>query len=220
MSVLFHRLIGICARISRGAVRRVNAGAAVILVCTVVPAGAVDFSKPLEVICNTSAVQLDTNPFQSSQGEIRLKLQPVADGQEKSNKTAGGWVVGAVEDAHASSFAIAASKDCAPDCPVTLGNDGYQLWLPEPKALTQLNDDETLVLISLNAKTLELKASSFRKKQLAGLERGECKLVGAEVVPSPETSDKKAATDQPAETSVPDKGSAKPNSSEEAETKQ
>lgn len=220
MSVLFDRFIKRRAQLSSGAVRRVRVGATLIAVCAPMPAGAVDFSKPLEVICNTSAVQLDTNPFQSSQGEIRLKLQPVAKSPEKSNKTAGGWVVGAVEDAHDSSFAIAASKDCKPDCPVTLGNDGYQLWLPEPKALTQLNDDETLVLISLNAKTLELKASSFRKKQLAGLERGECELVGAENVPSPETSDEKVATDQSAETSVPDKGSEKPNSPEEAETKQ
>lgn len=141
----------------------------------VLPAAAFDFLEPVEIVCKTSAVNLDTSPFQSSQGEIRLKLVPGAGDQADKSGT---WSVVGHGEKHAASFTIAAKSKCAQGCPLTIGNDrNIQLWMPEPKALTQLSEDETLVLVSVGRKTLELKASSFRKKQLAGLERGKCRVV-------------------------------------------
>ncbi len=135
-----------------------------------------DLTNPVSLTCETSAVILDAEPFKASQGNvsIEVKLDDTAapDGL-------GRWKVTSNGEKHASSFGATAPKSCNPDCPLTQGKDGtIQLWSPKPMALTQISDGETLVLISINKTSLELKASSFRDKQLAALERGECKLAG------------------------------------------
>ncbi len=154
------------------------------------PSSAFDFFEPVELICTTRAVNLDTSPFQSSQGEIKLKLVPLAGAKADKGGT---WTVVSHDAKHAASFTIDASGKCIPSCPLTLGgDDDIQLWMPKPIALTQLTDEETLVLVSVDRKSMELKASSFRKKQLAGLERGECKV--SQEVPDAPVDDEKTAT--------------------------
>ena len=157
------------------------------------PSSAFDFFEPVELVCTTRAVNLDTSPFQSSQGEIRLKLTPLEGAQADKGGT---LTVVTHDDKHAASFTIEAAGKCVSGCPLTVGDGSdIQLWMPKPKALTQLTDEETLVLVSVDRKSMELKASAFRKKQLAGLERGECKV--SQEVPDAPATDEKAAT-QPA----------------------
>jgi hypothetical protein len=137
-------------------------------------AGSLDLSEPRSFVCETSAVKLDTEPFEASKGEIVVELQ--LDDPAKSEGP-GRWRAVTSSSEHTSSFAVLTKETCAPDCPFTQAKDGsIQLWSPKPMALTQLDDSMTLVLISLNPTSLEMKASFFKKKQLSGLERGDCKM--------------------------------------------
>jgi hypothetical protein len=141
-------------------------------------AGSLDLSKPLSLSCETTAVKLDANPFQASKGTIVLAL---ALDDSANPKGSGRWKLSSNTPEHAASFAAATPKSCNPDCPFTRGKDGsIQLWSPKPLALSQLDETTSLVLISINPATMELKASSFRNKELAGLERGECSVVGGD----------------------------------------
>lgn len=139
-----------------------------------VQAGSLDLSEPRSLVCETSAVKLDTEPFEASKGEIVVNLQ-----LEDPAKPAGPgrWRAATNSAEHTSSFAVLTKETCEPDCPFTQAKDGsIQLWSPKPMALTQLDDSTSLVLISLNPTSLEMKASLFKKKQLSGLERGYCKV--------------------------------------------
>lgn len=150
-----------------------------------------------ELTCETSAVVLDANPFEASQGQIALKILEKTEGD-----AAGTWSVANVAADHGSSFAVAAKTNCTEGCPVTRGKDGaWQLWSPEPMGLTQIPEGTTLVIVSLDPQSLELKASSFRGKELAALERGPCTKDGEAAKPPPQAADDKAATDtEPAAT--------------------
>ena len=152
-----------------------------------------DLSKPVSISCDTSAVILDASPFEASQGSIAidLRLDDPADGLGP-----GRWKVAAPPSDHEASFIGGTQASCALDCPLTQGKDGtLQLWSPKPLALSQLDADTALVLVTINKKTLELKASMFRKKEMAGLERGECRLADSGLKsPEPE-----AGTSLPAE---------------------
>lgn len=158
--------------------------------------GQADIAYPLAIACQTSAVKLDADPFQASKGDIAFELN--LDDPQKP-KGPGRWKVTQSGVEHEVSFANATKESCAPDCPFTRGEDGtWQLWSPKPLALTQLDDGTALILVTINPATLELKASSFRKKELAGLERGDCKIVGENSPPAnaeaaDESSDAKAA---------------------------
>ncbi|MCH9807820.1 MAG: hypothetical protein K0U74_08820 [Alphaproteobacteria bacterium] len=137
-------------------------------------ADTLDLTKPAPLTCETSAVILDANPFKASQGTILIEMRL---DDPKAPKGGGRWKIASSSSDHDSSFAVTTPETCKPDCPLTQGKDGaIQLWSPKPMALTQIDDETTLVLVSIDPKTLELKASSFRNKQLAALERGECKL--------------------------------------------
>lgn len=149
-----------------------------LLVAGHVQAGSLDLSKPVSLICETSAVKLDTEPFEATKGEIVVELQL----EEAANPDGPGrWRARAKSEKHTSSLAIQTKGVCEPDCPFNQAKDGsIQLWSPKPMALTQLDDSTMLVLVSLNRDSLEMKASFFKKKQLSGLERGDCKLLQPE----------------------------------------
>lgn len=133
-----------------------------------------DLSKPVSLTCETTAVKLDSNPFEASKGELILAL---ALDDTAAPKGPGRWKVSNNPARHTASFASTIQKTCAPDCPFTRGEDGsVQLWSPKPLALSQLDEKTALVLVTINTTTMELKASSFRNKELAGLERGDCRL--------------------------------------------
>ncbi len=154
----------------------------------IVEARSLDLSKPLSLSCETSAVKLDTEPFEASKGEVVLKLE--LDDAAKPEGS-GRWQATATENDHASSFGVLTKEFCAPNCPFNRAKDGsIQLWSPKPMALTQLDETTTLVLISLNPASLELKASFFTKKQLSGLERGDCKLLENDASETTETEQK------------------------------
>ncbi|MBU2582180.1 MAG: hypothetical protein KJ622_10715 [Alphaproteobacteria bacterium] len=148
---------------------------------------ALDLSGPLAITCETSAVLLDSDPFVASQGaiDIELRLDDAAD-----PKGPGRWKVIDVPARHKASFIGGVRETCVPDCPLTRGKDGMlQLWSPKPLALSQLEVDTVLILATIDPTSLELKASNFRNKELAGLERGECKIAGSGVK-SPEPLDR------------------------------
>ncbi len=148
--------------------------AAFMLAAGDVGAGSLDLSKPLLLICETSAVKLDTEPFEATKGDIVVRLQL----EDTSNPDGPGrWRATTRSAKHTSSLAILTKDSCEPDCPFNQSKDGsIQLWSPRPMALTQLDDSTTLVLISLSPASLEMKASFFKNRQLSGLERGDCKV--------------------------------------------
>ncbi|KUO57763.1 MAG: hypothetical protein APF80_03005 [Alphaproteobacteria bacterium BRH_c36] len=147
---------------------------------------AIDLSNPVAITCETSAVKLDANPFEASKGTLALEIRLDDPGEAKGP---GRWKVTESAGDHTASFIIASRAGCVPDCPFTQGEDGsLQLWSPKPLALTQLDDQTSLVLVTINPTSFELKASTFRKKELAGLERGDCKLADSGVK-SPESSE-------------------------------
>ena len=140
-----------------------------------VQAGSLDLSKPVSLVCETSAVKLDTEPFEATKGEIVVELQL----EEVANPDGPGrWRATAKSEKHTSSLANLTKGTCEPDCPFNQAKDGsIQLWSPKQMALTQLDDSMMLVLVSLNRTSLEMKASFFKNKQLSGLERGDCKVL-------------------------------------------
>lgn len=133
-----------------------------------------DLSQPVSISCDTSAVKLDTSPFGASQGTIVINVRLDDD---TDSKGPGRWKLLEIASEHDASFIGKTRDNCQPDCPMTQGKDGMlQLWSPKPLALNQLADGTALTLVTIDAKSLELKASTFQNKELAGLERGECKV--------------------------------------------
>lgn len=163
-----------------------------------------DLTQNAQLTCETSAVILDVSPFKASQGPILIEM--TLDDTTKPDGP-GRWKATTSDPEHTSSFASTIIAACKPDCPFTRGKDGsIQLWSPKPMALTQIEDATTLVLININPTSLELKASSFRAKQLAALERGECKVPKSKVA-DPKTA--QPATDDAKPEAAEDKASAK-----------
>jgi len=157
-----------------------------------------DLSKSASISCDTSAVILDANPFEASQGEISIDLQ-LDDPAEDQGP--GRWKVSEAPGDHEASFVGGTKESCIPDCPFTQGKDGtLQLWSPKPLALSQLDEKTALVLVTINKKSLELKASMFRNKEMAGLERGECKLVGEDSSTESEADSSVKESDKPEST--------------------
>ena len=135
-----------------------------------------DLSQAVSIHCETSAVILDSNPFEASKGKVTINLQ-LDDPAESAGP--GRWKISADDGEHKASFVSGVKESCAPDCPFTQGKDGtLQLWSPKPLALSQLDDETALVLATIDKTSLELKASMFRKKEMAGLERGDCTVAG------------------------------------------
>lgn len=145
---------------------------------------AIDLAHPVAITCETSAVRLDADPFEASKGTLAIEIK--LDNPSEANGP-GRWKVTEVPGEHKASFIGGTRESCAPDCPMTQGKDGtLHLWSPKPLALTQLDDTTALVLATISTASLELKASLFSKKELAGLERGDCKIADSGVN-SPET---------------------------------
>lgn len=159
-----------------------------------------EFSFPLSMTCETSAVKLDSNPFEASQGHVSFEIK-LNDG--KASEVPGRWKVTGYGPDHHVSFAKSTSESCTPDCPFTQGeNGGLQLWSPKPLGLTQLDDKSALILVTIDAKTLELKASTFRNKELAGLERGDCRIAGTSEEQESNTTGNASPADAPPDASA------------------
>ncbi|MBU1212133.1 MAG: hypothetical protein KJ587_12765 [Alphaproteobacteria bacterium] len=181
--------------------RRFLGLAAALLVLSATQASAaekvLDLARPVAITCVTSAVKLDVSPFEASKGTLVIHI--ALDDTANINGP-GRWKVTESAGDHKASFIAATRPSCAPDCPMTQGKEGtLHLWSPKPLALTQLDDETSLVLVTINPTSFELKASLFSKKELAGLERGDCKLADSGVK-SPESA---AAASPPAEATPP-----------------
>ena len=127
--------------------------------------------RPIEIACETEAIHLEADKFKATKGRVRLRLEA------GPAEAAGGakWSVVAVEDSHAASFATQHRTACAGGCPlVTAPGAEPQLWAPRRAAPEQLGPDEMLTIATVKPDGLVLRASTFRAKELAALERGPC----------------------------------------------
>lgn len=139
-----------------------------------VPALTLAVSKPIELSCATKSVVVAANAANATNGELKLSLL-LKDAT--GTPPAGSWRIVAVAEQHAGSLGKRDAKSCAEACPLTVAADGnIQLWSPAPKAITQLADGEMLLLAVVKAKTLELRATTFKGQAIEALEEGKCQV--------------------------------------------
>jgi len=129
----------------------------------------------------------------------------------------GTWNASVKEGQHGASLGVVVAKLCKTGCEVRQTTEGnLELWAPRPIIPSKLAKDETLTVVSLDTKTLEMKATTFRGNQLSILEKGRCakSQPGSSETPAPETSDK--PTQEPNEATTPslkDKTTSDPSES-------
>lgn len=132
-------------------------------------------NKPIELVCKTKSVVVATDAASASNGEIKLSLL-LKDATAKP--PSGSWRIISADGSHGGSFAAPAhqGKSCADACPLTTAaGDQIQLWSPVPKGVDQLSDSEVLLLAVVKTKSLDLRASTFKGKQIEALEEGTCR---------------------------------------------
>lgn len=130
--------------------------------------------KPAEIVCETQSVVV-AGEAKVSKGALRLKLEGAA---EAGGVEAGTWSVDSVDAGHAASFAHVHKAPCATGCPIQLGaKSQLMLWAPRIAMPDAMSGDAALTVTGIDPDKLTLKASTFRAKDLAALEQGECRRV-------------------------------------------
>lgn len=128
--------------------------------------------KPFEIACETQSVVV-AGEAKVSRGSLRFRVTPAA---EPMGGQAGSWSVIAVEGSHAASFASVHKEACAGGCPVQIGaKSQLMLWAPRLAMPEAMEGNAALTVAALDAEKLTLKASTFRAKDLAALEQGDCR---------------------------------------------
>ena len=152
----------------------------------------------IELACETNAVGMDFSPFKVSKGILRIVLSfkqkvPGKDNSGEAGSTGsqvpsnsqdmsdpaviGTWTSSIAPGEHEASSGVFTQKLCKDGCVLRTTPEGnMELWAPGLVMPSKLKDDETLTLASLDATTLELKATAFRGKKLSVLEKGSCKI--------------------------------------------
>jgi hypothetical protein len=139
---------------------------------------ALEPGKALVLECETESIHLESEKFKATRGKLRLRLEvPAASAAGQDAR----WTVVSVADTHGASFAAQHQKACAGGCPLIVAAGAEpQLWAPRRVAPEQLRPDELLTVAAIKPDGLVLRASTFRAKELAALERGECKQAPGE----------------------------------------
>jgi hypothetical protein len=128
--------------------------------------------KPVEITCETQSVVV-AGEARVSKGTMRLRL---AAAEQTGGAQAGTWSVIAVDDGHAASFAHLHRQACAAGCPIQTGPRSQpMLWAPRMALPEAMDGDAALTVAAIDPEKLTLKASTFRAKDLAALEQGECR---------------------------------------------
>lgn len=128
--------------------------------------------NPVEIVCETQSVVV-AGEAKVSKGVMRLKLEAAA---EPGGMQAGTWSVVSVDATHASSFAAVHKEACAQGCPIQNGPKSQpMLWAPKIAMPDAMTGEAALTVTAIDPQTLTLKASTFRAKDLAALEQGECR---------------------------------------------
>lgn len=128
--------------------------------------------KPVEIVCTTQSVVV-AGEAKVSRGALRLRLVGAA---EPGGMQAGTWSVVSVDAAHAASLAAVHKDTCAQGCPIQLGLKSQpMLWSPRIIMPDAIEGDAPLTVTAIETDTLRLRASTFRSKDLAALEQGDCK---------------------------------------------
>ncbi len=131
-------------------------------------------ATPIEITCATKSVVVKANAANATTGELKLSLL-LKDGAVKP--PSGAWRIASVTEQHIGSLGKREAKTCAEACPLTVAADGnIELWSPARKGITQLADGEMLLVAVVNAKTLNLRATTFSGKEIESLEEGHCQL--------------------------------------------
>ena len=120
--------------------------------------------------------------------------KPATVGEQVGEVQLGGsWNASVEEGQHGASLGVVVAKLCRAGCEVRQTPEGnLELWAPRPIIPSKLAKDETLTVVSLDTKTLEMKATTFRGNQLSILEKGKCEKSkpGSSETPASELSDK------------------------------
>lgn len=128
--------------------------------------------KPVEIACETRSVVV-AGEAKVSKGALRLKLEVAAGA---GGNEAGTWSVVSVDPGHAASFARVHKEPCAKGCPIQPGPKSQpMLWAPRIALPDAMEADAALTVVAIDPEKLTLKASTFRAKDLAALEQGECR---------------------------------------------
>jgi hypothetical protein len=127
--------------------------------------------KPVEISCETQSVVV-AGEAKVSRGMLRLKLEasPASGGMQT-----GTWSVVSVDAGHAASLAMVHKEACGGGCPIQTGpNAQPTLWAPRIAMPDAMDGDAALTVTAIDPVKLTLKASTFRSKDLAALEQGDC----------------------------------------------
>lgn len=134
--------------------------------------------KPTDVTCETKSVVVATDAANATAGVIRLQLalDGAPEGSVVPDPALGTWRVLDVAAAHKGAFAAAQREVCKDGCPLSRQSSGeIQLWAPRPNGLERLGENDVLLLAVIKPGSSELRASTFRGKQIEALEEGRCK---------------------------------------------
>jgi hypothetical protein len=132
---------------------------------------ALEVGKSFEIVCTTKAVNV-AEEAKVSEGALRLKLES----KSATGSDSGSWSVVSVDATHPASFAFIQRESCATGCPLDLATErGPTLWGPVKTMPDKLEGGKSLSLAAIDAKTWQIRISTYRDRQIASLEQGECK---------------------------------------------
>lgn len=146
------------------------------------PAGQV-----VRIRCDTTALFMGGDAFNSSKGEITVRLRFDAVAKAGAPRD-GKWFVDSVAADHARSFAALSQPLCEAGCVARLVSEEQpaegqkqprrqlELWAPGPLSIKELGEDGRLVLAAFKIPSLDLKVSMFEGRQPLGFEQGTCAM--------------------------------------------
>lgn len=132
----------------------------------------------ITIACTTKSVVVATAAAKVSNGPVGLVLAAATSTASGSGPLTGSWRIVSVGDQHQASFAATQREVCKNGCPLAVQPSGeVQLWAPKLNTLDKIGDGELLFVAVLKPASLDLRASTFRGKDIEALEQGTCRKV-------------------------------------------
>lgn len=156
----------------------------------------------LFISCETTALAMNTSPFESSKGNVTVRV--VMDGNDGEIRK-GAWYIASIAGDHEKSFGMSAQETCKNGCTLRLAtpppekpttgeaaaNQGgpprpgraikpstqLELWAPNPMGIDKLKPDQKLTIATFKVPSLDLKASVFEGRSPLIFEQGQCERV-------------------------------------------